>query len=61
MFFDFLCGVCRTFLGMIWIIAICVCAFGPILLAVFVSEGFMLLYFITIPLIGGLWPLSDWI
>ena len=61
MFFDFLCGVCKTFLGMIWVIIMCVCIFAPILLSVFVSAGYMLLYFITIPLAGGLWSISDWI
>lgn len=61
MFFDFLCGVCEAFLGMIWIIIMCACFFGPILLAIFVSAGFILLYFITIPLAGGLWSISDWV
>lgn len=61
MFFDFLCGVFEAFLGMIWIIIMSACFFGPILLAVFVSAGFILLYFITIPLAGGLWSICDWI
>lgn len=60
MLFDFLHGVCGVFLGMIWIIIMCACIFGPILLAIFVSPGFMLLYFITIPLAGGLLSIS-WI
>jgi hypothetical protein len=61
MLFDFLYGMCKAFLGMIWIIAMCVCIFGPILLTVFVSAGFILLYFITIPLAEGLRSMSDWI
>lgn len=61
MLFDFLLAVRRTFLGMMWIVAMCICVFGPILLAVFISAGFILLYFITIPLAGGLRSIIDWI
>lgn len=62
MFFDFLRGVCRTFRVLIWILITGTCALGPIGLTICtLCVGFMLLYFFTIPLLGGLFAIVDWI
>lgn len=59
MFIDFLIGCLTGLATMLFIGVIAALAFGPIVLAIFVHPAWLFLYFATIPIMAGLYEISD--